>query len=59
MKKMYQTPELEVFFIEEFCQYEGQSEQGGEVGPLGNENSTFEESEIVKDITTPTTLWDE
>lgn len=59
MKKMYQAPELEAYFIEEFCQYEGPSEDGGEVGPLGNENNTFDENELVKEVNTPTTLWDE
>lgn len=60
MKKIYQIPELEVIFIEEFCQgYEDGSNPGGEVGPLGNENNTFDENDIVKDVTTPTTLWDE
>ena len=62
MKKIYQIPELEVFFIEEFCQTinEGQSENNGEiVNPTANQNNTFDENDIVKDVTTPTTLWDE
>lgn len=60
MKKIYQVPELEVIFIEEFCQvYEDPSNPQGETGPMGNQNNTFEESDIVKDVTTPTTLWDE
>ena len=61
MKKIYQAPELEVYFIEEFCQTmnEGQSEQGGEVTPTANDNNTFDENDIVKDVTTPTTLWDD
>lgn len=59
MKKMYQTPEIEIFVNEEFCQYEGKSDNGGEAPPLGNENKTFDENDIVKDVTTPATLWDE
>ena len=59
MKKIYQVPELEVLFIEEFCQYEGGSKPGGEAEPMGNQNNTFEENDIVKDVTAPTTLWDE
>ena len=61
MKKIYQTPELEMYFIEEFCQtvVEGPSDNNGEAGPLNNENNTFDENDIVKDVTTPTTLWDE
>ena len=60
MKKIYQIPELEVIFIEEFCQgYEDGSNGNGEVVPTANENNTFEENDIVKDVITPTTLWDE
>lgn len=60
MKKNYQIPEVEMFFVEEFCQaIEGPSESGGEAPPFSNENNTFDENDIVKDVTTPTTLWDD
>ena len=58
MKKIYQIPEIEYYEVKELCQYEGQSESGGEVGPMGNENKTFEENDIV-DVSAPTNLWDD
>ena len=61
MKKIYQTPEMEVYFIKEFCQKmnEGPSEQGGEVIPKGNECHIFEEKDIASDLTVPSNLWDD
>ena len=58
MKKMYQTPEVEVIVFDRFCQtiIEGPSDNNGEVTPMGNENQTFEE-EIPMDV--PSNLWDE
>ena len=54
---MYQAPEVECYVMSDFCQYEGPSEQGGEVTPLGNENQTFEDIEA--DLSSSPNLWDE
>jgi len=59
MKKMYQTPEVENYEIKDFCQYEGQSESGGEVTPTGNEDHTFDANDMVQDVTVSSNLWDD
>ena len=63
MKKIYQIPKMEVVLNGEFCQdtpiIEGPSESGGEVVPTGNVSNTFDDNEMMKDVSTPTSLWDE
>lgn len=60
MKKTYQTPEVEIIVNDRFCQtiIEGPSDNNGEVEPMGNENKTFEENDIM-DVSAPTNLWDD
>ena len=58
MKKIYQIPEIEVLVNEDFCQaYEGESENGGEAGVLGNENRIFDRSDVGNEDNS-NSLWD-
>ena len=62
MKKYYKIPVTDVIaskFQYHLLEGSDPDEEGQIGGGLGNENKTFEENDIVKDVTTPTTLWDE
>ncbi len=58
MKKMYQAPEVECYEMGKYCIGEGPSDNNGEVEPMGNENQTFEENDIM-DVSTQSNLWDD
>ena len=59
MKKMYQAPEVECYEMGKYCIGEGPSDNNGEVVPTGNENHTFEENEMVTDLSVSNNLWDD
>ena len=62
MKKNYQIPETEIVLVglKKRLLQDDQPDMSGEIDkPMGNENNTFDENDIVKDVTTPTTLWDD
>lgn len=57
MKKIYKTPEMEVF---KTLMSENILEESGQVGPLGNENNTFEETETPLEVgDQQVNLWDD
>lgn len=56
MKKLYQTPEIEFYEIEPFCQ-EDLSDNPGEVTPTGNESRIFDRSDVGNEDNS-NVLWD-
>ena len=56
MKKIYKTPEIEVI---KTLLSTSILEDSGQAGPMGNENQTFEETEIETEVNVSTNLWDE